>query len=328
MNNNSLGEIAEVLRQGKKVVLYPHENMDGDALGSAVAMTIALRKMGKVAWVYATESIPDNLKFLDKGYVTSDAEVAGEADIAMIIDCGELSRIGERSEVFVKAPITIALDHHRTTEAACHYNYVDPESAATGQLTFDLLKEMEAEQDGEMGNALYAAIITDTGRFSYSNTQKITHSIVAELYDWGMDHEEVYQEIYESNRFQRLLVETYAMNTMEMSADGRLAMCYADRKAFEISGAEESETEGVVGKLRAIQGVEVAAFLKERANGTISVSLRTKKYMDAYHIAAVLGGGGHKRAAGATLRDISLEDARQKVRKIIENELLQYGEFN
>ena len=318
MKKSSLKEIASALMEGSLIILYPHDNMDGDALGSSVALAKALRIKGKEAWVYYVDEIPDNLCFLDKGYVIRDEEQASKADIAMLIDCGDPSRVGGRKEVFLKAPTTICIDHHATSEATAMYNYIDPEEAATGQLIFQLIKDLGVTGDEEMGNAIYAAIATDTGKFQYSNTQRKSHEIVAELYDWGIKPNEVSMEIYESNRFQRLLIETFAMNNLKMAREGQVAIAHVTMDDLLRTGAQESETENVVGKLRSIKGVEVAAFLREKKDGRITISLRSKKNVDVARIAERIGGGGHIRAAGATLSDITMEEALILVEKVIE----------
>ena len=321
MKNNSLKEIAEALKTGNSICLYPHENMDGDAFGSTVALAIALRSLGKDAFVYYTEELPDNLAFMDKGYVTTDDEKAKNADISMLVDCGEPARLGVRKDVFSYGKTSLCIDHHLTSEPSCDYNYVDPTEAATGQIAFELIKELGVEPNPEMGNALYAALITDTGNSQYSNTQKKSFFIAAELFDWGIDSAYVNMEIYESNRFQRMLIETYAMNNLIMSEDGILAMCHVTLEDLDRTGAQDSETENIVGRLRSIKGVEVAAFLREKRDGNISLSLRSKRYVDVSKIASQLGGGGHVRAAGATLKGITIEDAIIKVRETIEKNI-------
>ena len=317
MKSSSLKEIAEVLKGGNFITLYPHENMDGDALGSTVALAKALRILGKEAWIYYVNEIPDNLVFLDKGYILRDEDKASKADIAMLIDCGDPSRVGKRKDVFLMAPTSICIDHHATSEATAMYNYIDPEEAATGQLIFQLVKDLGITGDKEIGEAVYTSIITDTGKFQYSNTQRKTHEIVAELYDWGINPNQVSMEIYESNRFQRMLIETIAMNNLKISQDGLFAMAFVTRDDLVKTGAQESETENVVGKIRSIKGVEVAAFLRENMDGRINVSLRSKKYIDVSRIAEGIGGGGHIRAAGATLSNIGLEDALALIERVV-----------
>ena len=310
------------LEKASRVCLYPHENMDGDALGSCVALCKRLRQEGKTAWVVIDEPVPDNLLFLDQGYCTDDRNLALTADTAMLIDCGEPSRIGSRAELFLATPGKLCIDHHSTSRECCDINWIDPVAAATGQMIYLLLTEMGTKPDPEIGNALFAAITTDTGNFQYSNTQKISHEIVADLYDWGILPNQVSMEIYESNRPERILIESRALSTLKLLFDGRVAMAYVSQRMFQETGAAESETERVIVKMRSLKGIDIAVFLKEKKKGSISISFRSKSdRVNVARIASAVGGGGHTKAAGATLKDMDLSEAWQRVQEAIADEL-------
>lgn len=301
MRNNTFAEIAQVISASEKILIYPHVNMDGDALGSAAALCKGLRKQGKECYILIEDGIPANLTFLDQGYCTSEQNLIRKPDLSICVDCGDPSRFEKRAGKFSSAPVTVCIDHHGTTDLFCDYNYVDPKAAATGELIYRLLREMEAEIDQEMGEALFAAITTDTGDFQYSNTTRESHLIAAELYDAGIDPNKVSIELYENTRIEKLLIENEALSTMSTIGGGKGIIAYVTQDMLRKTGARLEETEGVVQKLRSIGSVEVAAFIKETEEGDVRVSLRSKKHVDVSAIAAAMGGGGHIRAAGCTL---------------------------
>ena len=308
MANNSFKEIAEVLLNAKTVLIYSHINADGDAVGSAAALCHTLRRMGKTANVLVEEPLPANLRFMDRGYFTMDQSVIKKPDVSVCVDCGDFGRFPKRREKFISAETTVCIDHHGTTEEFCDYNYVDPAAAATGELIYELIKTMGAEPDVETGEAIFAAITTDTGNFQYSNTTKNCHLIMAELFDLGVDTNKVSVEIYENERPEKLVIATRALSTLEIFGGGFGAIAYLTLEDMKEIGAEPFETDGIIGKIRSIAGVEYAAFVKEKEPGVIRVSMRAKRRGNVADIASQLGGGGHVKAAGCTL-NMTVEEA-------------------
>ena len=318
--NNSFKEIASCVLKAKKIVLYPHLNMDGDTLGSCVALCRVFRDKGIDSHILIVEDIPDNLKFLDNGYCTNELSIADDADISMLIDSGELKRIKGREEAFQKGKMSICIDHHETSDSFCDLNHINSCAAATGELVFKLLKEMDVTGDKEIANALFAAITTDTGNFQYSNTERLSHEIVAELYDWGLDSVRVSNEIYENYRLERLKLEADAMSRAEIIGGGKVAITCVTQEMLKATGALMNETENIVDNLRSIRGVEVAVLLKEEEEKLIRGSLRSKEWFDVAEFAKCLGGGGHKHASGFTSYK-TIEETAEEVKREIENRL-------
>lgn len=316
MKNNTFEEIAAALSLGKKILLFPHVNPDGDTLGSCAALCRALRNTGRECWVLTEGPIPENLRFLDQGCCTEDPDILGAPDLAAAIDCSDMERLGHRGKRFLSAEVTACIDHHRTTDSFCDLNYIDSTAAATGELVFELLQVCGIPIDREMGEALFAAIVTDTGRFQYSNTSRRTHEIAAALYDAGIDAGRVCTQIYESMRMEQLMIRNKALNTLSTVAGGRAVIAYVTQDMLAETGAAMDETDGVVETLRSIRGVEAAAFLKEAEDGSIKVSMRSKEALDVAEIAVRLGGGGHVRAAGCTL-SCSLSEAYDRLRDLL-----------
>ena len=313
MINNTMREIADVLKAAESVLIFTHINMDGDALGSAAALAGGLRSLGKESYILIEDQIPAYLGFLDKGYCTYDQEILKDADVSVCVDCGDFSRFPLRKDKFLEAKTTVCIDHH----SFCDYNYVDSDAAATGELIFSLLKEMGCAPDVETGEAIFTAITTDTGNFQYSNTNKNCHLIMAELYDWGVDPNRASVEIYENERLEKLVVTVKALESLEIIGGGKAAIAHLTKEEMDKTGAAPDETDGVIDRLRSISGVEYAAFLKEKEPGVIRVSMRAKLLGNVAEIAARNNGGGHIKAAGCTL-EMSMEKAIGLIKKEFE----------
>lgn len=317
MKNNSLNEIAKVLGEADKILLFPHINLDGDALGSCGALCRELRKAGKEAWILVEDDVPANLRFLAEDYCTADLDIIERPDVCMCVDCGDTGRFPGRADKFLSGDKTVCVDHHGTTEPICDYNYIDSDEAATGQIVFELLKAMGAEPDKITGERIFAAITTDTGNFQYSNTQKKSHLIAAELYDWGIDANGVSVEIYENMRAEKLMLRQKAMGNLKIIGGGRGALTYVTQDMLRETGAVMDESEGLNQTLRSIANVEYSAVIKEYAADLARVSFRAKRRGNVAAIAERLGGGGHIKAAGCTLK-MSIEEAVETVERELE----------
>lgn len=317
---NTIKEIAQKLKQAQSVLLFPHVHMDGDALGSSAALAGALRKQGKTCYVLIEDEIAGNLKFLDRDYCTDNQDIIDGPDLCVYIDCGDESRIPKRYGKFLSGRETMCIDHHRTNSSDTDYAYVDPDAAATGEIIYDIITAMGDEIDAHTGEALYAALTTDTGNFQYSNCTKKTHEIAAALYDSGMNHSEVCIQIYENVSVGKIRLDNMIMNTLDIFADGKAAMAYVTQQMLEETGTGMDETEGIVSTLRSIRGVEISVFLKEYGTEEIKVSMRAKTYADVAEIAVEFDGGGHTKAAGFTGRGF-LEEIKAVVRSRIEEQL-------
>lgn len=317
--NNTFREIGNQLMAAETVLIYPHVNMDGDALGSAAAICRTLRNLGKTSYILIEDEIPRNLLFLDRGYCTHDQNILEDVDVSLCLDCGDLNRFLKRKETFLKARTSICIDHHRTTVPFCDYNYVDPEAAATGQLIYYLLQEMGTVMDGEIADAIFAAITTDTGNFQYSNTTRECHEIMAQLYELGVNVRRVSQEIYESVRQERILLHSAALSGMERFAGGMAAMAVVTQEMLRQTGAGMEETEGIVDRLRSIEGVEIAILVKEEPE-KLKLSLRAKSWGNVAAIAEQFGGGGHTKAAGGSI-SMPLDEALPRIRQAVQHSL-------
>ena len=318
--NNSMKEIGEQLLAADSVLLFPHINTDGDALGSCVALCAALRNAGKQAAILMEEETPEYVGFLDKGYCTQDHEAIKDPDVCMCVDCSETKRFPARTETFFKGKTTICLDHHVTSEPFADYNYIDGSAAATCELVYKLLTAMELEITPEIAEAIYTGISTDTGNFQYSNTTKETHLIAAELMDAGIDHNKLTVLLYQNTKLERLRITCRVLDTMEIFADGKAALAYVSQQMLEEEGVSMEDAEGSIDLLRNIMGVEIAAILKERELGVVKASMRAKTSANVAEIAGKFGGGGHIKAAGCTF-NTDMQTAWNQIKEAIEESL-------
>ncbi|MDO4546122.1 MAG: bifunctional oligoribonuclease/PAP phosphatase NrnA [Bacillota bacterium] len=314
-NNVSLKEIGEALKAAESVLIFPHVNPDGDALGSAAALCCALRRSGKNAWILMEEETPEYIGFLDKGYCTRDKDCVGIPDVCICVDCSEEDRFPGRADAFRRGKVRLTLDHHAVDRGAGDYYYVDPSEAAAAQIVFKLLKEMGEPLESAIAEPLYAGIVTDTGSFQYSNTTAETHRIVGELFEAGIDHTGIMIRLYQNVSFKKVELQRRILETMEVFAKGRAAIAYVTEEMLKETGAVLDDAEGTVDILRNIEGVEIAAFLKEKPE-EVKVSMRAKSYGNVDVIARKFGGGGHIKAAGCTM-ELPVAEAADILKKEI-----------
>jgi phosphoesterase RecJ-like protein len=215
-----------------------------------------------------------------------------------------------RKTLFGSGALTVCVDHHKTSLPLLDLNYIDGEAAATAEIIYDLIPLLGVAIDEEIGGALYAGIVTDTGKFQYSNTTQKTHLIAAELHTIGVRTSEISIMLYQNERMEKRLLESRILGEAERFADGRAVISCITQKMLRETGGRLDETDGVAEALRDIRGVELACLLKEKSARTIKVSLRSKRAFDAAAFSAENGGGGHSRAAGFTVNGRSVEDVK------------------
>lgn len=314
----SLEIIIEQLITAKRVLVFPHILMDGDCLGSSIAICSMLRQMGKEAYVLIEDDIPLNLRFLSGEFCIQRNDIISDVDLSVAVDCSDVERLGTRGENFFSAEQTVSIDHHVTNKSFAKYNYLDAKAGATGEIIFEIFQLLhgKVKMDMIIAEALYTAIATDTGNFQYTNTTAKTHIIISELLEFGIDLEKISVELYQNSRYEKIVMNACVLNTLELFCNGKANLAYATKEMYEKTGASLDETEGVIENLRSIRGIEISAFLKEKKPNEIKVSFRSKTYGDVSKISQKFGGGGHKKAAGCTIRK-SLKEAIALVKEEI-----------
>ncbi len=323
-HRQSFESIISEINRAETVLIYTHVLMDGDTLGSAVALCKALRYMKKTAYILIEDAIPEYLSFLDSNLCTYDCNVITELDLSIAVDCTDIERFEKRREKFLQAKVKICIDHHHTSGYFADFNYVDEHSASTGELIYKLLKLMAIPADKQIAEALYVAITTDTGNFQYSNTTAESHRTAAELFEIGIDLGKISVELYQNVRPEKLKLTGEILKTLEMYCDGKVALAFVTQKVLKETNSTIEESEGIVETLRSIRGVEVSVFMKEVSEREIKIGMRAKSYANVAGIMQKFGGGGHIKAAGCTI-NATLEEAKVLIIQEVEN---YFNEWN
>ncbi len=296
--------VAEEIRAGERFLLTTHENPDGDALGSLLATHRILEALGKdsVMFLAAKEfPLPVEYRFLPLEEVFHEPPADISDRVVIFLDCGNIDRMpvdflqnGDNR--------VINIDHHHDNTRFGTVNLIDVDASCTAEIIFDLAGLLGVELTREMANALYVALVTDTGKFMYENTDARSHRMAADLIETGVQVNDVYRRLYEHAPIEKLKLLAHALEKIELLDDGRLAVTYISSEDYAATGAGEALTEGIIDHLRTIDGTAAAAVVRDQGEGgraARKVSMRsTDGSVDVSAIARVHGGGGHRRAAG------------------------------
>lgn len=316
-----LNKILSAIKEARNVAILPHISVDGDGYGSSLALAIALKKLNKDATVYLEEDIPSVYSFLPgKDMVKMYDGVQVKHDIVVALDSGDMERLGARVDIFKDAKTTVNIDHHPTNTEFAALNYVDTVSSAVGEIVYQMIKSLGLSINADMASCLYVAITTDTGGFRYSNTTAITHQIAGDLINSGINIAEISQKVFDSVPLRKVKLMGAAINAMELFEDGKTAFIILTDEIMKGTGAKEEDCDGIVNIARSIETVEVAVMMRQRDNGDIKINLRSKSYVDVSAIASARGGGGHKRAAGCTVKG-DIQEVKQHLLKDIKGVL-------
>jgi phosphoesterase RecJ-like protein len=305
----SRDEVLEELDSAQRVLLVTHENPDGDAIGSLVAMRGVLQELGKNVVMFLAPDelpLPYEYDFLDlDGLVTELPEDLSDR-VVVFLDCGNIDR-NPIAGAWSDGAHVLNIDHHHDNTRFGTVNHVDDNASCTAEIVWDLMGDLGVSARGGVAEALYVGLVTDTGRFMYENTGARAHLMAADLIAAGVVVQDIFRRLYEDMPYAKLQLLARALESVERLDDGRLTLSWLRAEDFEQTGAEESHSEGVIDHLRAVEGTKVAALVRVRSgNHGRKVSLRaTDDDVDVSQIARAQGGGGHRRAAGFTT---SLED--------------------
>lgn len=314
----TLDNILEEIKKAESVVILTHENPDGDAIGSVLAMYIALQGMGKQADMIVPE-LPRTFSFLpcaDKFLKQGKEEVY---DLAIALDCATIKMLNGFANYFETAKVKVSIDHHSTNTMFGDFNYINPDSPACTQILLTILDYFGVEIDKEIGSCLLTGIITDTGGFQYQNTTPETFEFAADLLKRGVHVSEIYKRVMNTKTKSSFELRRRALDRLELLAQGRIAYTYITKKDEQEVNAEPGDHEGIVEEGRSIEGVEVSIFLRETEKG-FKASLRSNSYVNVSDACLLFGGGGHIRAAGCMI-SAPLEQAKERMISQIESYL-------
>lgn len=304
--------ILREIRIHRSFLITTHENPDGDAVGSSLALAGYLKRLGKDVTVHFCDPVPELYRFLPLADSVRQDLPDQDFDVCFVLDVGEFRRAGKLVNDCRRIGMFINIDHHLTCDRFGTINYIDSAAAASGVLVYRLIKAAGHDIDYDTALALYTSIITDTGSFRYSNANPEAFAIAGELVATGINTWSIAEKLYESQPRQRLELLALALSTLSFSTNGDCASITVTLDMYEKVGACAELTDGFVNYPRSIRGVEVAVFFREIQPHLFKVGFRSKGKIDVSRLAAAFGGGGHHNAAGCTLTG-DLAEVRRRV---------------
>jgi len=318
--SSDLQAVAAALREHDRFLVVTHENPDGDALGSLLATTLALRQLGKDALMFLSGDapLPREYSFMQLDGVLRELPDDTEERVLVAVDCAKVDRIGPDRAPVERAKLVVNIDHHHDNSRFGDINLIAPEASSTGELLRDVFRELGVEITAEIAEPLYIALVTDTGRFQYSSTTPKSYRLAAELIESGADFHAVFREVYESLELAKLKLLARALDRTRVLEGGRMIVSYLLRTDFAEVGAVEAYSEGIIDFLRAVEGAELAVLIREPPRDTgpaRRVSLRSSiDELDVSAIARAFGGGGHRQAAGFS-SEASIDEITELIRQ-------------
>ena len=318
---SELQEVADAIRSGDRFLLVTHENPDGDALGSILGMKLALDSLGKDVQMYLPRELdlPLEYSFMELGDLRRTLPDDAAERILLALDCANASRTGLEAELIARVPLSLDIDHHHDNSRFARINLIVPDASSTGEIVRDILRELGVELTPEIAEALYVALVTDTGRFGYTNTTPKAHRLAAELLEAGADFHNVFHQVYENVAFKKLKLKAPAFERAQVYEGGRLVGSYLLRSDFNELDVGEEYAEGIIDDLRAVAGAELAFMIREPPeppDAPWRISMRSSRdELDVSAIARKRGGGGHPQAAG-----FSSDESVEEIIAFIRNE--------
>ena len=293
-------------------LITTHENPDGDAIGSSLALANYLQRLGKEVTIFFCDPVPEIYSFLPLAGQVVHTIPERRYDVCFVLDVGEFRRAGKELEAFNGIDTFINVDHHLLCEPFGSINLIDPQASATGALIYRIITAAGGGIDYDTALCIYTAVITDTGSFRYANANPEAFAIAGEMVSKGVNTWSVAEKLYESQPRQRLELLALALATFSISPLGDYASVAVTQEMYESTGSDAELTDGFVNYPRSIAGVEVAIFFREIRAGQFKVGFRSKGHVDVSALAAAFGGGGHHNAAGCNVSG-TLEEVRIKV---------------
>lgn len=306
----TLDNILEEINKANKIAIITHENPDGDAIGSSLAMKLALKQLGKEADVIIPE-FPKVFEFLPGVEEIKKESDVESYDLAIALDCASIKLLNGFTKYFDNAKVKVVIDHHSSNTMFADYNYVDQDAPACAQLLLVVFSYFNIDVTKEIGTCILAGIITDTGGLRYDGVTAETFRFVSELCEKGIKVSNVYQQVFASKSRAKFELHKIALDRLEFLENGKVTFTYITKADEEKVGSENGDYDGIVENGRDIEGVEVSVFLRETDKG-IKGSLRSKNYVNVSEVCMMFGGGGHVRAAGCNIQG-TIEQAKSQI---------------
>ncbi len=316
--------LLEEIRKSDRVLIASHTQPDGDAIGSMLALGVCLKALGKTVTLYNESPTPAIFRFLPSVNLIGDqAGDLSDYDLAIVLDCGDLQRIGRLSEDIETIPALLNIDHHVTNTLFGTFAHVDSQACATAEIVYHIIRDLGVAFDKTMATAIYTAILTDTGSFMFQNTNTAAFAISSEMVTQGADPYTVAQCVYATYSLGRLKLLNMVLDTIDISRNGKLSTMFLSQRMMEETGTQLDDIYGLVNYAKHIEDVQVAALIREthmgmNGKGVYHVSLRSSGEVDVSSIAARLGGGGHHSAAGFKMEGVSLSELKRSIFSLAE----------
>lgn len=314
----TIDNIKEEINKAKDIVILTHENPDGDAIGSALAMYLTLKRLGKEVDVIIPE-FPKIFKFLPCSEEVKKEGKEENYDLAISVDVTGIKRLNGFARYFENANVRIQIDHHQVNEMFADFNFVNPDSPACAQTLIFVIEKLGIDIDEKIGTCLLTGIITDTGGFQYEGVSAETFEFASWLLTKGVKVSNIYKKVLQTRTKANFELRKMVMDRMEFLDNGKVTFTYITFDDLEKVNAEAGDHEGLVEIGRDVEGVEVSIFLRE-IEGGFKASLRSNEYVNVSDVCLAYNGGGHIRAAGCTILG-TLEEAKEKIIKEIEKYL-------
>ena len=289
------------IRDARDILLACHINPDGDTLGSMIALALGLEHGGKTTTLLSADGVPAIYTFLPETERVVRTTARRDFDLAIVLDAGDLSRVGASREIVESTPRLMDIDHHITAGQFGDIRLLDAGAAATGEIVYDLLLALGAPITLPIAECLLCALLTDTGSFRFMNVTPRTMEIAAEMLRVGASPNTIAEQVFENKAFAAQKLLGRALESLQRTPDGRIVWAHVTQADFQEFHATDEATEGVVNAVRAVRGADIALFLREMPSGRFRVSLRSREPFDVAKVAQVFGGGGHRLASGCTL---------------------------
>jgi phosphoesterase RecJ-like protein len=302
-----IDQIINQIKEADHILLASHSNPDGDAVSSLLALGLAIGKLGQKTTIYNASPIPAVYRFLPSvERIVRHIKKVNTYDVALILDCGNLPRIGDASSTVSQIPMVINIDHHISNTGFGDIQLIDPMACSTAEIVYRLIKAMDINIDTAIATSLYTGILTDTGSFRFSSTNQAAFAISQEMAQLGVEPHEVAQQVYGTYSLGRIKLLYLALDSIEISDNGKLSIMTVTGTMFAETKTQPEDVDGMINYARRIEDVKVAALIQEQRNGKTDsngqhhyhVSLRSDGSVDVAAIAGSFGGGGHASAAG------------------------------
>ncbi|MGZ4986559.1 MAG: DHH family phosphoesterase [Limisphaerales bacterium] len=297
-----LDKIIEQIKESRRLCVVGHVRPDGDCIGSQLAVTLALRALGKNVVCWNQDPIPDKYAFLDPDKLVQTPRRGQQFDTVIATDCASYERLGKTGKAITQRKLLINIDHHLSNTRYGDMNWISAREASSGELIYRLLKVAGWKITPQIADCLFTAVSTDTGSFQYSTTKPVTYHTAGELVKLGANLELICDEVYQSYPLSRVRLLKHVYNKFRLTDENQIAYLWLKQKDFARTGADRSDTEGLIDHIRAIAPVVVAIVFEGVEPNVTRISLRSKDTkINVNEVAAIFGGGGHSAAAGARI---------------------------